>query len=98
MGNVQNEAFQQRRKQEKGGEKWNLQENPSISVMIPAVQVFKVHSVNGDYHTQNLYSEAVNIYTKLKLHVLKFCSTDSVIPALYQSIKRNNSCQNKFTA
>lgn len=90
--------FNREGNKKKGEEKWNLQENPSISVVIPAVQVFKVHSVNGDYHTQNLYSEAVNIYTKLKLHVLKFCSTDSVIPALYESIKRNNSCQNKFTA
>lgn len=54
----------------KGGEKWNLQENPSIFAVTPADKVFKVHSVNSGSHTQNLFSEAVNIYTKLKLCIL----------------------------
>lgn len=34
-----------------GGEKWNLQENTSIFVVIPAAKVFRDHSVNGDSHT-----------------------------------------------
>lgn len=57
--------------------------------------MFKVQLLNGDSHTQRLFSEVVNIYAKLKLYILKFCSRDAAL--LESKYQRDNFCQKKFT-
>lgn len=59
----------------------------SICLVIPLDKMFKAQLLNGASHTQHLFSEVVNIYAKLKLYILKFCSRDSSLLALYQSTK-----------